>query len=273
MRQHPEEYVSTRPLHFALREWRAHVAAPKALALMACVAGTLALVGPFGTDEVLRLVPRFVYWFCLVVLCYSVGFLSSAIVRHTFDGTSVWLIRLLVCFLTGTGVAAVVTLANLSVFGILPDRDTALSFLLTVYGVAALVALGFEIASDTPPQSASASPHPSDQLAHPTSAPILDRLPLDKRGTLFALSVEDHYVRVRTSQGEDLILMRLADAIRETRADDGLQVHRSHWVATAAVKAARREGDRAILTLLDDSEVPVSRRYLPAIREAGLLPR
>jgi hypothetical protein len=36
-----------------------------------------------------------------------------------------------------------------------------------------------------------------------------------------ALSVEDHYVRVRTTRGEEMILMRLSDAIRETAPETG----------------------------------------------------
>jgi DNA-binding LytR/AlgR family response regulator len=102
---------------------------------------------------------------------------------------------------------------------------------------------------------------------------LLDRLPLDKRGPLVSISVEDHYVRVRTAQGEELLLMRLTDAIREVGASKGVQVHRSHWVALDAVRAARREGDRAILTMAHGPEIPVSRTNVPAIREAGLLPR
>ncbi|MCC5997193.1 MAG: LytTR family transcriptional regulator DNA-binding domain-containing protein, partial [Oceanicaulis sp.] len=38
----------------------------------------------------------------------------------------------------------------------------------------------------------------------------------------------------------------------------------------AAVADARKEGGgRAVLTLTDGSEVPVSRSYYPALREAG----
>lgn len=102
---------------------------------------------------------------------------------------------------------------------------------------------------------------------------LLDRLPLDKRAPLVALSVEDHYVRIRTTKGEEMILMRLADAIRETAATPGLQVHRSHWVAFDQVVAVRRKGDCALLKMSHGPDVPVSRANLPKLREAGLLPR
>jgi len=101
----------------------------------------------------------------------------------------------------------------------------------------------------------------------------LQRVPLEKRGALLALSVEDHYVRVHTAKGTEMVLMRLSDAMRETGALPGAQVHRSHWVAFHAVRAARRDGDRAILTLSSGVDIPVSRANLPKVKEAGLLPR
>ena len=79
-------------------------------------------------------------------------------------------------------------------------------------------------------------------------------------------------LRVATSTGTDLILMRLSDAMDETGDVAGMQVHRSHWVATGEVTAARRDGARAILTLSDGRDIPVSRTYVPAVKEAGLLP-
>jgi DNA-binding LytR/AlgR family response regulator len=115
---------------------------------------------------------------------------------------------------------------------------------------------------------------PSDAPATTAPCPpaILDRLPLDRRGALVALSAEDHYVRVVTRTGEALVLIRLADAMRETGDLPGLQVHRSHWVALDAVRAVRRSGDGAVLTLATGHELPASRRFIPALRQAALLP-
>jgi len=67
--------------------------------------------------------------------------------------------------------------------------------------------------------------------------------------------------------------MRLSDAIRETGSAAGLQVHRSHWVALDAITQVRKKGDGAILTLRDQTEVPVSRSNMSAIKEAGFFPK
>lgn len=102
---------------------------------------------------------------------------------------------------------------------------------------------------------------------------FLERLPLKLRGAeLWAISSEDHYLRLRTSKGEALILMRISDALTELAGLDGLQVHRCWWVARGAVVAVRRGGGKAILTLKDGAEVPVSRRFAKTIREANWLP-
>jgi DNA-binding LytR/AlgR family response regulator len=90
---------------------------------------------------------------------------------------------------------------------------------------------------------------------------------------LVALTVEDHYVRVRTTQAESMLLMRLSDAIREVGDTPGARVHRSHWVAFAQVRSAVRKGDRVLLTMVTGDQIPVSRANVARIKEAGLLPR
>ncbi len=102
--------------------------------------------------------------------------------------------------------------------------------------------------------------------------PTIPRAP-QKRGALIALSAEDHYVRVTTTAGTELVLMRLADAMAEISQTQGLQVHRSHWVALDQVVKVIRIGGRGELTLSDGSTRPISRGFMPAVRAAGLLPK
>ena len=63
--------------------------------------------------------------------------------------------------------------------------------------------------------------------------------------------------------------MRLADAIAELDGIEGAQTHRSWWVAKAAVAGAERMEGRAVLTLKDGAEVPVSRGFAEGLRAAG----
>lgn len=99
---------------------------------------------------------------------------------------------------------------------------------------------------------------------------FLERLPPKLRGAeLWAVEAEDHYLRLHTSRGQDLILLRLADAVGELEGLEGAQVHRSWWVARDAVTDIRRGDGRATLTLKDGAQVPVSRTYAAALRERG----
>lgn len=108
------------------------------------------------------------------------------------------------------------------------------------------------------------------QAVPPEAPPFLERLPLKLRGAeVWAVEAEDHYLRLHTSKGQDLILMRLADAVAELAGLEGAQVHRSWWVARDAVVDARRGDGRATLTLKDGAEVPVSRTYARELRARG----
>ena len=115
--------------------------------------------------------------------------------------------------------------------------------------------------------------HPTQTHAAAPDAPapkFLSRLPPRLAGAeLYAVEAEDHYLRLHTSEGQDLILMRLGDAIEELEGLEGAQTHRSWWVAKAAVTGAERLDGRAVLTLKDGAEVPVSRGFAKALRSAG----
>ena len=104
----------------------------------------------------------------------------------------------------------------------------------------------------------------------PAAAKFLDRLPERLRGgVIYAVQSEDHYLRVHTSKGSDLILLRLADAIGELADIEGAQIHRSWWVARAAIAEVQRDDGRVWLKLKDGTPAPVSRPNVKALRESG----
>jgi DNA-binding LytR/AlgR family response regulator len=111
-------------------------------------------------------------------------------------------------------------------------------------------------------------PHLAPAGAAP--ARFLDRLPFKLKGaTILAVEAEDHYLRLHTDRGSDLILMRLTDALAELEGLEGAQTHRSWWVARDAVRGVARGDGRAVLTLEGGLQAPVSRRYARALRAAG----
>ncbi|WP_299297480.1 LytTR family DNA-binding domain-containing protein [uncultured Tateyamaria sp.] len=250
---------------FALREWRTHMAHPVTLTALIGVGLILGLAGPFGTDTRLRFAPRVLYWLVTVALTYGVGAFCDLALRGLLSKRQVWLRVLITAAVSGIGVALVVAAINFVAFGWIPTLESLPGFLGPVIAIAAIVtAVLTMIRQQNAPQVA-----PQTALA---PAQILKRLPIDKRGPLVALSVEDHYVRIQTTKGEALVLMRLSDAINEVGDTLGAQVHRSHWAAFDQVRAATRLGDRATLTMTNGNDIPVSRANVPTVKEAGLLP-
>jgi hypothetical protein len=101
---------------------------------------------------------------------------------------------------------------------------------------------------------------------------FLARLPAKLRGAeVWAVQAEDHYLRVHTSRGQELILMRLADAIGELEGIEGAQTHRSWWVARASIHEVTRTDGKIALALPNGVTAPVSRTYAPMLRQAGWL--
>ncbi len=277
LRQRPGPFVNTRPPQSALREMRQHLTRPTTLGVLVGVALLAALVGPFDTADLLRPVPRFGYWLVMAGATYAAGYLAAELaLRHRAARRMPRARPALAVLATALAVPPTVLAVNYATLGAVPSTAELPGFLGTLFAIAAVVAGLLHLAFGPPAKSPAVGPEASVTAPEASAAappPILDRMPLDRRGPLVALSVEDHYVRIRTTRGEALVLMRLGDAMREVGAVEGVQVHRSHWVALGQVRAARREGDRAMLTMAAGPEIPVSRSNVPALRAAGLLPR
>jgi DNA-binding LytR/AlgR family response regulator len=75
-----------------------------------------------------------------------------------------------------------------------------------------------------------------------------------------------HYLQVTTALGRTMVLGSLA-AVEAHFVDQGLRVHRSHWVALRAVRGVRRKGEGWVVDLDGGSSVPVSRRRVAQVRE------
>lgn len=133
----------------------------------------------------------------------------------------------------------------------------------TTATTAALCALAFLIRNRDPVKT-----HASAADAPPPK--FLARLPAKlANAELWAVEAEDHYLRLHTSLGSDLILMRLGDAISELEGIEGARTHRSWWVARGAVRDVDRDDGRATLHLPDGKTAPVSRAYAKVLRAAG----
>ncbi len=223
------------------------------------------IASPFGTSA-LDIGPRFLYFFGMI----SVGWAQWVlIVRtiHRLTSTDPW--PPVVCVsVSSTVFAGLMALEVHLVRGWLPGAPVhsgVASFLWLLAAMLAFCLFGqllvrFVAATATdPPQDAGGGVR------------FLKRIPNGIAGDLLSLRTEDHYLRIHTTAGSDLILFRLKDALAELDGADGMQVHRSYWVARDAIEAIERKGRKVILVLKNGLHVPVSESFLPAVRDANWL--
>lgn len=97
---------------------------------------------------------------------------------------------------------------------------------------------------------------------------FLKRLPIKFHAAeLYGFSAEDHYLRVYTNRGEELILLRFADAMKSLSNVEGLQVHRSWWVMKNGVADIDTKAGKRVLILKSETQVPVSRTYSKTVKD------
>ena len=86
---------------------------------------------------------------------------------------------------------------------------------------------------------------------------------------LIAVEAEDHYVRVHTDAGSELVAMRFSDALAELKRAYGFRVHRSWWVVAEAIEGVRWTRTGGEVRLADGTVAPVSRSYAAELKSAG----
>jgi hypothetical protein len=234
----------------------------RGLAVAVVAALFLTFSGAFGTDDT-PIVRRLAYWFLLMFGGFAFGsMIASFFFREGRRRTgNLWLDAGLAALLMSLPFTLVVWVANRALLtSAMPFANVPTLFGYVLLVSVVLTAINMLLETRRAAVT-SASPEPPK---------FLERLPPKLRGAeVWAVEAEDHYLRLHTSKGQDLILLRLADAIAELQGIEGLQVHRSWWVARDAITDAKRGDGRATLTLKDGAEVPVSRTYAGLLRERG----
>jgi hypothetical protein len=239
------------------------------LAISSTVPGiVLAFLGPFGSFQA-PLWMRFAYWLPTMAIgacagaALTVGFERSSLLKDQPLARSVVLAAVMTAIMTfvawGFGQL---------IFG--PGAiDLGLQFVFYVFLITVVMMAVSTVAIERAQRVATAScPAPATAPGAPPA--LLARLPDKlKSGAILALQGEDHYVRVHTDAGSDLILMRLGDAIAGMGDTPGARTHRSWWVSKGAVKTPRRDNGRTSLILSNGLEVPVSRGYASELKDAG----
>lgn len=302
MRELPPPAVHASRIAFVLSSQ-----ALRGLVIAGLAAVVLAYLGALGTQDA-PFAQRLAYWAAVILPGSLLGSGALVLVRHwgVFSAHR-WLELLTVALLMSVPHSFVVIVVSAMFFGIgMITPMVVLQFWLAVLLIALVMtvinylatprAIASPVPFPTPVPETEPSPSPAPiedvhvalppvvaaiapEFARPAASPALPGLPallaekLPHRlraGRLLGIEAEDHYLRVHTDLGSDLILMRMTDACALLGdAADGARVHRSWWVARAAVAAASAQSGRMELTLSGGQTAPVSRAMQPTLRRAG----
>ena len=267
-------------VRLAIREWSGtRLVYLNVISFLVTVA-LLVYLGPFGTWALLPVSERLPFWLTTVGANWIVGYIAFSVTSLKFRerGWSAWagfVLAAAVAALPGTGTVW------LAVAVYLDYRPSSVSGVAGLYGQVFVLHLiigslvfrlidgamrrrGVEVELPPSDESAELAPRPAPEAA------LLARLPARSRAELLHLRMQDHYVEVHTAAGSEMLLLRFRDALSEVEGVNGLQVHRSHWVARKAVAGVeRRGGGRITLRLVNGSRVPVSRSFAPLLRSRG----
>ncbi|WP_340109241.1 LytTR family DNA-binding domain-containing protein [Pikeienuella sp. HZG-20] len=112
----------------------------------------------------------------------------------------------------------------------------------------------------TPTPQPQATPEPETE-PEPEAPGLLLAAQPRVRGELLAAEAQEHYVKLKATEQGGMALYRFGDAVRELGRYQGMQIHRSHWVADSAVVALIGKRGALKLELVTGEIAPVSRRY------------
>ena len=225
--------------------------------LWAAIGVVMAFLGPFGSAE--RTLPeRLLYWQVCMVGGGLIGVAIDAPVRRL--AAHFWLRLAIVSVAMTPGVVLLVAGANHWLAGMRLTWPNVLAPWFQVFVVCFAAMLVRQLVWTAPAPPVAVSVEPPDPL---------EAFRRRRAAGLIAVEAEDHYLRVHTDAGEELITARFGDALSELAAAPGFQTHRSWWVAADAIDEVKWSRGRGEARLKCGLVVPVSRSQAPALKDAG----
>lgn len=252
------------------QELKAAIRSPSPFVACGILTAFFALSGPFGTYTRFELGQRSLFWAAFLAVTLLWGILFRVFLMTRFPGMSFWRAAFFVSF--GSAFILALPFQKFLEFmagGAVGDAPSMVEIVMTIFVV------GIGVSSIRQMFGAPPAVKPAPVRTMPTAvtpAPrLLARIEPELQGQIIRLSARDHYLDVFTEKGSVELLMRFSDALTELEGLDGMQVHRSHWVALGAVTGKARDGDRVFLLTKDGGRVPVSRKHRPELAERGMI--
>lgn len=257
------------------------------------------IAGPFATLTWLGPIERISYWAVAIITSCFVARFILAIVKQLFPSASVWqavmlqtvgmglLFSPIIWFWTLAMVpplalpikpfylfALDVSLISLAVFAaraLLQTRDMLSDFEHSESG--SLPDLQDAVQTLSAAENlgnATELRHALPEAPQPVPPRLIRRIDSTDPGPVLRLEALDHFVTAVTPQAHHHLRMRFADAVDEMDTVEGVVTHRSHWVALTAVTGAERHKGRLFLKVACGTDIPVSRKHMPAVEKQVL---
>ena len=248
--------ASKPPLLGTAREWTIDLAVGVGVGVL------LGLMGPFGSFYNDGPAVRIAYWVCSIafgmVLFGGLTRLATAAARRF--GAPEWTALPPVILVGGVVLAVPVRIFAMAFWPGLGEAVPLAEWFAQCLAITTPMVLGFYALRVRRPQRRAAEP-----ITPAETVPSLDA------GNVLYLRMEDHYVRIRTEHGSRLEMGPLARVTAMLSGVEGLQTHRSWWVARRAITGVERDGRNLRLRLVDGETAPVSRASVAKLRAAGWL--
>lgn len=220
---------------------------PLAFGVTAFIVLLMGVMGPFGTFYSMTPIERMVYWAEIIFASVSLVHIIDLIYLQTWRRKNDLAHNVVVA-----AVFSVIFAPLLWHFGpFLSDSSPP-----RVIGLPALMLLCFGCVS-----GAAFIRSAVVQQGEMDRPKLLERIGQSQATTISRVTVRDHLLDVYTDAGVQTLRLRFGDAISELDGLEGMQVHRSHWVARAAVRQLVRERGRVFIEMQDGEMVPVSRGF------------
>lgn len=266
-----------------LRELQAEIDWKRKAILLPIAVVVLAKLGPFGTYSDLHFTQRLAYWGTAIL---GISVPMNLAILQVLRSPALAKLRVWQRLLIGTGIGSVPgTIMVVGIERVFRPTYTGMPALfdlfIAVWMIAVIVAMvdfraylvrdaedrqtrpaepAFpdEQALQVPASAAEAADNPAPMLE---TVPFLRRLPPEIGQDVVSLTMQDHYVQVRTTKGNCVLLLRMSDAVDELRDYGGGRIHRSHWVAYSQIERLDRRGSGYVATMTTGEQLPVSRTY------------
>lgn len=261
--KHIIKNANNNPLHLTLRELRSVFVNKQFVTWMAAAVIVLTAAGPFGTLSAFNTLERLSYWLILAPTTFCIASFCSTFVV-------IYLSRYKISKWIRYGIAGIVTgiPVGISVWAFqffindspFPDLEFLTSIIPKIIPITFAITMIYASASksDLPKTTSIDNTMPIEFF--------YNRLPKKLGRDIISLNAQDHYVEVKTTLGNELVLMRLSDAISELSDLEGFQTHRSWWVAKKHIISIQSNDSKKYLKLTDQTLVPVSRSFTKNIQ-------